>query len=69
MLFRSVLALAVLSTVNGHATKYPHVSDAVRVEGRARLMKGDEPPAILSWHVHITYFLTQPDNIQVLPHA
>jgi hypothetical protein len=22
------------------------------------------PPAILSWHVHITYFLTQPSNIQ-----
>lgn len=60
----SLLSLAALAPtlVHSHATKYPHVE-----ANRAQLTKlkddGDLPP-ILSWHVHITYFLTNPDNIQ-----
>ena len=65
MLRRIALALGSLAAVvNAHSTKYPHMSNEMREEGRARLKEGDEPPVILSWHVHITYFLTQPDNIQ-----
>ena len=36
----------------------------MRKELRTKYQEDDEPPAILSWHVHITYFLTSDDEIQ-----
>jgi hypothetical protein len=47
-----------------HPTKYPHV-DNIRDQLATALAEG-EPPGILSWHVHITYFLTSQTSIQVV---
>ena len=58
-----LLLAAAICGCDAHSTKYPHV-DAMRKELRTKYQEDDEPPAILSWHVHITYFLTSDDHIQ-----
>jgi len=45
-----------------HPTKYPHV-EKNKAELRKKFVKDSSPPPVLSWHTHITYFLTNPDSI------
>jgi aromatic ring-cleaving dioxygenase len=65
-LHRFIAFLSLVSTpfiVHSHPTKYPHV-EANREQLKLKLKEDGEPPPIISWHAHITYFLTQQSNIQ-----